>query len=98
MALSHPFNNRYITADEGKVDIKCGRRQCHLEMERIRKMYIRHKPGYWSRLAQQLLATPQRNYELHISLDDGEICFPVKPDERQDLIGFISWLRRQQAN
>jgi hypothetical protein len=96
MALSNPFAGRYIKAADGTVDIKYGRKECHLEMQRIRKMYIRHKSGYWARIAQQVLAA-QHGYELHIALDEGEICFPVKPHERQDFIGFISWLRNQRG-
>ena len=99
MALTNTLSdNPFVTVSDDAVDICYRNNNCHLPVDKIRKMYLKRKTGYWSALANSLLFMPDKSYKLHIRTDDNEISFTVKPFERQHFIGLISWLRNSRNN
>ncbi len=96
MALSNTLSdNPYVTINNDTVDICYRKNNCHLPVEKIKKMYLKRKTGYWSGIYDSLplLFVPEKSYRLHISTDENEISFTVKSFERQYFIGLISWVR-----
>jgi hypothetical protein len=94
---ANDFQCAYIRASESELHIRYGKRSCHIERHKIRKMFIRRKVNYWQNLMHQLLLAPDRSYKFHIATEDGEIVFPVKSFERSHFIGLMSWWRQQSA-